>query len=151
MDSPQLRATLSDGRELTIALDQAAISVGRSEDSGVHLDDLSVSRRHARILIEGGDAYVEDLGSSGGTFIGSRQLTPRTRYILDDGSHVRFGDVQAQYHRTTPEPAPEPEPDDVKYAYAPMDAAIATIMTPRSTRLLFVSLRFIPLLPPLAV
>ena len=102
MDDRQLQVTLADGRVQTFALDQPSVSVGRAEENGVHLDDLSVSRRHARFILEDGDLYIEDLGSGSGTFIGAKQLAPRTRYVIDDGDALRFGDVQARCDRTAP-------------------------------------------------
>jgi pSer/pThr/pTyr-binding forkhead associated (FHA) protein len=48
-----------------------------------------VSTRHARIGTSGGTFYVEDLGSTNGTYIGSQRITQATAIQL--GSRVRVG------------------------------------------------------------
>ena len=65
-------------------------TVGRG--AGVDLSPLPrsayISRRHARFICEGGRWYVEDLGSTGGTFIAGVRLTPGVRHELIDGGAV---------------------------------------------------------------
>ena len=66
--------------------------VGRSSDNSVKLPDLSVSRRHANIVVDGqGTAWLTDLGSTNGTFLNHEQLVPHVAYRLDDGDRVQFG------------------------------------------------------------
>jgi len=68
-----------------------ALVVGRSRDCDVVLGNESVSRRHARIWIDkSGVLWVEDLGSSGGTYVGTERITKAS---VPAGSHVRFGQV----------------------------------------------------------
>jgi DNA-binding winged helix-turn-helix (wHTH) protein len=70
--------------------------IGRDPRSTVWLDDESVSRRHARILVENGTARLEDLGSTNGTFLGREQMTlPAT---LNDGDVVRVGSLRLTFH-----------------------------------------------------
>jgi DNA-binding winged helix-turn-helix (wHTH) protein len=62
---------------------------GREADAGVWLDSPRVSRRHARIIVTGDRATIEDLGSKNGTFVrGARISTPTA---LDPGADVRIG------------------------------------------------------------
>jgi ABC-type multidrug transport system ATPase subunit len=49
------------------------ITVGRARDNDVVIDDPVVSGRHARIVVEGGRARIEDLGSSNGTAVNARE------------------------------------------------------------------------------
>lgn len=64
--------------------------IGRDPDVTVPINSQIVSRRHARILLEGGTARVEDLGSKNGTYIGRQRLAaPRE---LKDGDVVKVGD-----------------------------------------------------------
>jgi DNA-binding winged helix-turn-helix (wHTH) protein len=66
--------------------------LGRDEAAAICLDAASVSRRHARILVEGLRATLEDLGSKNGTRLnGERVRGPRE---LHDGDAVRLGEVQ---------------------------------------------------------
>jgi DNA-binding winged helix-turn-helix (wHTH) protein len=60
-----------------IALRPGENMIGRDENSVLWIDDPLVSRRHARILIDGSEAVLEDLGSKNGTFLrGERIQTP---------------------------------------------------------------------------
>ena len=70
-------------------LDQAPILIGRGTDAAIRLDDDYVSTRHARIAASGDEWFVEDLGSTNGTYIGSARLTQPTTLTL--GTQVRIG------------------------------------------------------------
>jgi len=65
--------------------------LGRAPDAAVWIDALGVSRHHARIIVEGRDASVEDLGSKNGTFVGAERVTAKCR--LSDGDQIRLGSV----------------------------------------------------------
>jgi pSer/pThr/pTyr-binding forkhead associated (FHA) protein len=73
----------------TIPLDQAPLLIGRGSDAAVRLDDDYVSTRHARIAASGEQWFIEDLGSTNGTYIGSSRLTQPTTLQL--GTQVRIG------------------------------------------------------------
>ncbi len=70
-------------------LAQAPILIGRGADAAIRLDDDYVSTRHARIAASGDQWFVEDLGSTNGTYIGSARLTQPTTLTL--GTQVRIG------------------------------------------------------------
>jgi pSer/pThr/pTyr-binding forkhead associated (FHA) protein len=70
-------------------LDQAPILIGRGNDAAIRLDDDYVSTRHARIAASGDQWFVEDLGSTNGTYIGNARLTQATTLTL--GTQVRIG------------------------------------------------------------
>jgi hypothetical protein len=70
-------------------LAQAPILIGRGADAAIRLDDDYVSTRHARIGASGGQWFVEDLGSTNGTYIGSARITQPTTLTL--GTQVRIG------------------------------------------------------------
>lgn len=68
--------------------------LGRSFNSDVYIGDLNVSRRHARIIFENEQYFVEDLESGNGTFVGDEQIQ-RQKLSSDDiirigGSSFRF-------------------------------------------------------------
>jgi pSer/pThr/pTyr-binding forkhead associated (FHA) protein len=73
----------------TVPLDQAPLLVGRGSDAAIRLDDDYVSTRHARIAASGDQWFVEDLGSTNGTYIGSQRVSRPTTLQL--GSQVRIG------------------------------------------------------------
>ena len=70
-------------------LEQAPILIGRGHDAAIRLDDDYVSTRHARIAASGDQWFVEDLGSTNGTYIGSVRITQPTTLTL--GTQVRIG------------------------------------------------------------
>jgi hypothetical protein len=77
--------TIGDGLVLTLAMPaatfavaKASATIGRGQENTIRLDDLSVSRRHARIAYRQGGYWVSDLGSMGGTWVeGTRLSAPR--------------------------------------------------------------------------
>ena len=71
------------------SLDGAPILIGRGPDAAIRLDDDYVSTRHARIASSGDQWFVEDLGSTNGTYLGSHRLTQPT--TVQVGSRVRIG------------------------------------------------------------
>jgi hypothetical protein len=54
-----------------------------------------VSRQHARIILEAGNYFVEDLDSTNFTFVNKQKLAPKTRQPVGDGDEIRFGRVAA--------------------------------------------------------
>ena len=66
--------------------------LGRDKDATVCLDAASVSRHHARILVEGPRATLEDLGSKNGTRLNGERLDGTRE--LQDGDAIRLGEVQ---------------------------------------------------------
>ena len=70
-------------------LEAAPILIGRGPDAAIRLDDDYVSTRHARIAASGDQWFVEDLGSTNGTYIGTVRITQPTTITL--GTQVRIG------------------------------------------------------------
>ena len=63
--------------------------IGRGNDAAIRLDDDYVSTRHARIASSGDQWFVEDLGSTNGTYVGTSRITQATALQL--GTQVRIG------------------------------------------------------------
>lgn len=70
-------------------LAQAPILIGRGTDAAIRLDDDYVSTRHARVAASGDQWFVEDLGSTNGTYIGSVRISQPT--TISVGTQVRVG------------------------------------------------------------
>jgi len=72
--------------------------IGREHSAVVWINEESVSRRHARVVVGEDGAWLEDLGSKNGTFLGERAVTGPTR--LEDGEEFTVGEVAAplRYH-----------------------------------------------------
>jgi len=79
-------------RDREIALQEGENILGREREAAAWLDVHSVSRRHARIVVSGDTATLEDLGSKNGTFVKGRPVTKPTP--LQDGDLLRIGTVE---------------------------------------------------------
>ena len=80
-----------------IPMTTSAILIGRSPSCTLVLDDDYSSSRHARIFPRGEVWYVEDLGSTNGTFVGSERVT--SPVALGLGSVVRVGQSTLELQR----------------------------------------------------
>lgn len=72
----------------TYSLKEGVTRVGRYLKSGILLDDITVSRRHCRLTVEGNRVVVEDEGSTNGTYVnGARMESSR----LHPGDRLMVG------------------------------------------------------------
>jgi hypothetical protein len=77
------------GREgEVIALPGDVLTIGRSPHSDLFLDDVTVSRHHARILRDENEFLVEDLNSLNGTYVNRKRIE---RHRLSDGDELQIG------------------------------------------------------------
>ncbi|MDQ3153683.1 MAG: FHA domain-containing protein [Actinomycetota bacterium] len=72
-----------------ISLDGRPILLGRADDSTLVLDDDYASTRHARLGFAEGDWFLEDLGSTNGTYLDRAKVTAPTR--VPPGVPIRIG------------------------------------------------------------
>jgi putative peptide zinc metalloprotease protein len=89
--APELRY-----REQVFPLVRAVTTVGRTSDNDVILNDLSVSRRHARITRTPAGFVIEDLNSFNGTTVAGRTLHGDQATVNDD-TRLAFGDVEVHF------------------------------------------------------
>jgi pSer/pThr/pTyr-binding forkhead associated (FHA) protein len=68
-----------------------AVTIGRSQDCDLQLNDNYLSTRHARVANDSGDLTIEDLGSTNGTYVNQEILSGRVR--LERGDIVQVGGV----------------------------------------------------------
>ncbi len=73
-----------------------AFEIGSSERCGLYVDDVGVSRRHARIGWKGLHPTIEDLGSTNGTFVNGEQIDGRRRLAHDDEIQVGYATFRFQ-------------------------------------------------------
>ncbi len=115
-------------------LDKNEVFIGRDLANDISINDPEVSRRHARIFLQGANFILEDLGSTNGTMVnGQRLMGP---YMLRPGELVVFGEqVSLLFEAAMPEadatiaapnrmpekpivqPVPQPEPSYQPPAY----------------------------------
>lgn len=77
------------------ALDKVQMTIGRGPDNAIVCDMDNVSRTHCKIYVSAGGNYVEDMGSTNGTFINDEELTSRRK--LKNGDFIKVGGVIFKY------------------------------------------------------
>lgn len=82
-----------EGREVGLA--EGENLIGRDEECALLVDSPRVSRRHARIVVRGRGATIEDLGSKNGTRVGDRRLTGSL--ALEDGAVIEIGGARLTF------------------------------------------------------
>jgi len=105
------------GRRIELSKDY--LVVGREPTCDVRLDDPHVSRTHAALERRGSAVYVQDLGSSGGTFVNGNPVTVTE---LLPGDVVAFATVQARFNAV---PSPTDETRAMPTLIRPVPAAPA--------------------------
>jgi hypothetical protein len=86
---PVLVIRTGGGREgEVVGLDADVLTVGRSPHSDLFLDDVTVSRHHARIIHDETGFLIEDLNSLNGTYVNRKRIE---RHQLFDGDELQIG------------------------------------------------------------
>ncbi|MGH3385063.1 MAG: FHA domain-containing protein FhaB/FipA [Nocardioidaceae bacterium] len=85
------RLVVTEGPNAGQSVDLGAetITLGRGTDVTIRLDDDYVSTRHARFVTNGDDWFVEDMGSTNGTYLGHTRVTRAV--AVSAGTTVRLG------------------------------------------------------------
>ena len=78
------------------ALSKDRMVLGRSSDCDLPIKHTSISREHCAFIREDGIWYVEDLGSSNGTWVGESKLTDRVE--LNERDVVKIGRARMTFH-----------------------------------------------------
>lgn len=95
--------TLQGARDFALAFKPGGrrLSVGRGRDNELCVNDGSVSKIHAALLMNReGTLLVSDTGSTNGTFINGRRIAYGEARQIEDGDVVGFGDVEVRFHKT---------------------------------------------------
>ncbi len=78
----------------SINLTKEIYIIGRHEDCAIRIDNLGVSRNHARIIQKDNSYVVEDLGSSNGTFVNGAKVNT---HCLKDDDKINIGKYEIKY------------------------------------------------------
>lgn len=70
-------------------IDQEETTVGRSSKADMYVNDVGISRNHARLITWGDDVFVEDLNSANGTYLNGERISRRIQ--LADGDKITLG------------------------------------------------------------
>ena len=77
-----------DAEIKTIETEKVDITIGRNPNCDIHIDNLGVSKRHARIFKQDGEYVVEDLNSTNGTYVNDKRVA---RAIINDHDEIHIG------------------------------------------------------------
>lgn len=83
-----------DGRSREIPLTSERLTIGRAAHNDLVIDHPAVSAEHAVIVIDGNDAYLQDLGSTNGTTVNGQ---PVMRHFLQDGDVIELAECAIWY------------------------------------------------------
>jgi pSer/pThr/pTyr-binding forkhead associated (FHA) protein len=70
------------------------MTIGRSPEAEVFLDDVTVSRNHALLVRRRDGLYIDDLGSLNGTYVNRHRIES---HLLDDGDEIQIGKFKLSY------------------------------------------------------
>ncbi|MBD3335099.1 MAG: SpoIIE family protein phosphatase [Candidatus Eisenbacteria bacterium] len=87
---------IDNGQPVRWDVTDGTYRLGRSADSDVRLQDRSVSREHARLNIENGQATIEDLNSHNGTRVNGKDVAEPT--VLQPGDRLQLGMLDLLFH-----------------------------------------------------
>ncbi len=71
---PFIVLMVSERDERAVPLGDSAMVIGRADGCGLLIDDLRISRQHAKVERRGDEIWLEDMGSTNGTFVAGRRL-----------------------------------------------------------------------------
>jgi len=78
----------------SFTLEDDKVSIGRTPDAGVFLDDVTVSRNHALLVRRRDGIYIDDLGSLNGSYVNRKRIES---HLLADGDEIQIGKFKLGY------------------------------------------------------
>jgi FHA domain len=93
---PRLEVVAAMGHQPGASFDVGSgATLGRSDGADINVNDPFASSAHARIFPRGDYMYLEDMGSTNGTFLNGRQVRSAERLKVADS--IRIGDTEYRY------------------------------------------------------
>lgn len=87
-------------------LEEEIVQLGREANSSVRLKDTEISRRHAQIRRDGEIYFIDDQGSSNGTFVNGKRVT---QHELQSGDRIQIGRTVMLFTRSELRPRKDPK------------------------------------------
>ena len=75
-------------------LDQERFTIGRKPENDIQIDNLAVSGKHSMIITILDDSFLEDLGSTNGTYVNGKLVK---KHALKDGDVIAIGKHELKY------------------------------------------------------
>ena len=98
---PRIRLSAGQASQTLVELTGGRVTIGRSPDVEITVQDTKASREHARIFEQSGDWYVVDLNSTNGTLVNGAQITRR---VLRPDDRIEIGSTAFVFEAPRPEP-----------------------------------------------
>jgi len=93
---------IEEGKEpgRVYVVNKESLSIGRSRESDIFLEDLAVSRLHASIVNTGNGTYaLRDEGSANGTKVNGQTVNKYQPYTLQEGDKIQLGQTVLVFAR----------------------------------------------------
>lgn len=96
----KLVLTFNNNKVAEYPLLKETTSIGRRPDNDIAIENLAVSGRHAQIITILNDSFLEDLGSTNGTYVNGKLIK---KHALQDGDVITLGKHQLTYVNEAPD------------------------------------------------
>ena len=90
----KLVASLNGAIQGEFELNKERMTIGRKSDNDIHIDNLAVSGKHALVITILDDSFLEDLGSTNGTYVNGKLIK---KHALRDGDVIGIGKHELRY------------------------------------------------------
>ena len=94
----KLITTSSTGEKTEYELVNETTTIGRKPGNDIQIDNLSVSGRHAQVITILEDSFLEDLGSTNGTYVNGKLVK---KHALENGDNITLGKYQITYQNAS--------------------------------------------------
>jgi len=121
----RLHVVDGSGTASSFHLDEGEHIIGRGHEASVRIDDDSISRKHARLVIAGDRLTIADLGSMNGTRVRARPLKAQQEVGLEPGESFELGSIMLVLQRRKPLERPRRRVFDHGYFENRVDEEIA--------------------------
>src|SRR5260370_13401597 len=103
IEMPKLSLMFDNKIVKEVPVGNRPVTIGRSPDNDIPVDNLAVSNHHAKIYYEAGRMVVEDLDSLNGTFVNDLRVD---RATLHDADHIHIGNHKIKVDTSGDVPLP---------------------------------------------
>src|SRR5947208_9206360 len=103
IEMPKLSLMFENKIVKEVPVGSRPVTIGRSPDNDLPVDNLAVSNYHAKIYFEAGRMVIEDLDSPNGTFVNDLLVKHATPH---DGDHIHIGKHQIKVDTSGDAPVP---------------------------------------------
>jgi hypothetical protein len=117
-------------QERRYEFDKAEITLGRTEDNDVVLPAGTVSRRHARAVVQDGRLFIVDLKTSNGTWRNRQKIIAPARWLRDD--HISISRFELRAELIDPTAAATPEATPYRSPPSPVEQPVFSLTSAAS-------------------